>query len=50
MTKYVIFGIEVVAFILWLIFGPHHLLWIMILGFVGIIAVSQLFHYLLNAR
>ncbi|WP_186808475.1 hypothetical protein [Furfurilactobacillus siliginis] len=50
MTKYIIFGIELLAFVLWAVFGPRQSLLLYISGFVLIVIVSQLFHHFLGAR
>ncbi|EOH75749.1 MULTISPECIES: hypothetical protein [Enterococcus] len=47
--KYVIFGLEIIAIILWLLFGQHSLL-TAIIGVVVIIIISQLLHHVLHAR
>ncbi|MGV0167840.1 hypothetical protein ACRYI5_04480 [Furfurilactobacillus sp. WILCCON 0119] len=47
--NYVIFGLELLAILLWLIFGAHTL-WLALIGVAIIIVVSQLLHILLKAR
>lgn len=47
--KYFIFGLEIIAIILWLLFGQTSLL-SAIIGVVVIILISQLLHQLFHAR
>lgn len=47
--KYLIFGLEIIAIILWLLFGQKSLL-SAIIGVVVIILISQLLHGLFHAR
>lgn len=47
--KYIIFGMEIVAIILWLLFGQKSLL-SAIVGVIVIIIISQVLHSLLHAR
>jgi len=47
--KYIIFLLEVVAFVLWYKFGFDNI-WLKILGFIVIIGISQFAHTKLNAR
>ena len=47
--KYLIFGLEIIAIILWLLFGQRSLL-TAILGVVVIVIISQVLHTLLHAR
>ncbi|MDU5334981.1 hypothetical protein [Enterococcus sp.] len=47
--KFVIFGLEIIAIILWLLFGQKSLL-SAIIGVVVIILISQLLHHLFHAR
>lgn len=47
--KYVIFGLEIIAIILWLLFGQKSLL-SAIVGIIVIILISQLLHQVFHAR
>lgn len=47
--KYLIFGLEIIAITLWLLFGQKSLL-SAIIGVVVIILISQLLHGLFHAR
>lgn len=47
--KYVIFGLEIIAIILWLLFGQKSLL-SAIIGIIVIILISQLLHQVFHAR
>lgn len=46
---YVIFGLELIAIILWLLFGQHSL-FTAIIGIVVIVLISQLLHQVFHAR
>lgn len=49
MLKYLIFGAEVIAWILWLRFGAHS--WLSgLVGVIVIILISQVLHEVLKAR
>lgn len=47
--KYVIFGLEIIAISLWLLFGQNSLL-SAIFGIIVIILISQLLHKAFHAR
>lgn len=47
--NYLIFGLEIIAIVLWLLFGQHSLL-SAIIGIVVIILISQFLHRWLHAR
>ncbi|MFR3684295.1 MAG: hypothetical protein ACLTXM_04550 [Enterococcus sp.] len=47
--KYVIFGLEIIAIILWLLFGQKSIL-SAIIGIIVIILISQLLHQVFHAR
>lgn len=47
--KYFIFGIEVIAIVLWLLFGAQNTL-TAVLGVLVIILLSQVAHHLFHAR
>ncbi|WP_395317730.1 hypothetical protein [Fructilactobacillus frigidiflavus] len=47
--KYFIFGCEVVAMILWIIYGVKSIIWKCV-GIIVIIAISQLAHIVFKAR
>lgn len=47
--NYLIFGLEIIAIVLWLVFGQHSL-FSAIIGIVVIILIFQLLHSWLHAR
>lgn len=47
--KYIIFGLEIIAIILWLLFGQKSL-FSAIIGVVVIIIISQMLHVIFHAR